>query len=161
MAWYSRCNSRIVRSLIIIFALFVLFVLPLWTMVQFVRFFSNLQIKTVTETKSGTMLPYPNLTVSHSKFFDNNLLKGIFVHYAKISSKFVMKLLVLDYNISNTLANYMTMVLDPNVKNFAKNILTYRPGNKERLNQLNQDLELILDERNVTVLELFYRVAIR
>ena len=76
LAWYQRSNSKFVRCFIVIFALVVLFGLPMWTIYEFIQFFTTIQIKTVTETAKGTNLHYPNLTVCHPKYFDNELLKG-------------------------------------------------------------------------------------
>ena len=77
LIWYQRSNSKIIRSCIVIFALFVLFGLPIWTIFEFIKFYQTIQIKTVTEASRGNVFRYPNLTVCHSRYFDNQLLKGL------------------------------------------------------------------------------------
>ena len=77
LIWYQRSNSKIIRSCIVIFALFVLFGLPIWTIFEFIKFYQTIQIKTVTEASRGNVFRYPNLTVCHSRYFDNQLLKGM------------------------------------------------------------------------------------
>ena len=76
LIWYQRSNSKIIRSCIVIFALFVLFGLPIWTVFEFIKFYQTIQIKTVTEASRDNVFRYPNLTVCHSRYFDKQLLKG-------------------------------------------------------------------------------------
>ena len=81
LIWYQRSNSKIIRSCIVIFALFVLFGLPTWTVFEFIKFYQTIQIKTVTEASRDSVFRYPNLTVCHSRYFDNQLLKGLLFAY--------------------------------------------------------------------------------
>ena len=76
LIWYQRSNSKIIRSCIVIFALLVLFGLPIWTIFEFIKFYQTIQIKTETEASRGIVFRYPNLTVCHSRYFDKQLLKG-------------------------------------------------------------------------------------
>ena len=101
LIWYQRSNSKIIRSCIVIFALFVLFGLPIWTIFEFIKFYQTIQIKTVTEASRGNVFRYPNLTVCHSRYFDNQLLKGLLftfqlnvllqlTYYSQITGKIVL-----------------------------------------------------------------------
>ena len=77
LTWYQRSNSNIIRSCILIFAILVLFGLPTWTVLEFIKFYNTIQIRTVIETGRDTVMNYPNLTVCHSRYFDNQILSGI------------------------------------------------------------------------------------
>lgn len=141
MNWYTRCESRRFRILIIFFAVFVFFGLPTWTTVKLVDFFTSFEIKTVTETKSMTMMEYPKLTVCHAKYFHKDLMKS--------------------QNISDELANYMTMVLDPNVKDFLENIKITHPEYIQVLHQYKNDLDRILKQNQMSLLDLYHKIAVR
>ena len=106
LIWYQRSNSKIIRSCIVIFALFVLFGLPIWTIFEFIKFYQTIQIKTVTEASRGNVFRYPNLTVCHSRYFDNQLLKGLFFFCFSTKCVITVKLLVkLSHSWNNQLQN--------------------------------------------------------
>jgi hypothetical protein len=69
--------------------------------------------------------------------------------------------LFLAEGISNNLANYMTMALDPNVDNLVKYMTREIPAYSKLLEQLQLELEIKLLQSKLTVLELFHKVAIR
>ena len=81
LTWYQRTNSKIIRSFFILFSLFILFGLLIWTGLEFSNFCHTNQIKTLTEAHRGNVFHYPNLTVCHSRYFDNQLLKGMLFSY--------------------------------------------------------------------------------
>ena len=64
-----------------------------------------------------------------------------------------------DYNISETLANYMTMVVD--TKFSIQNIAMEEIKNNESNHMMKTNLETILYEKQLSLNELFQKVAIR
>ena len=76
-----------------------------------------------------------------------------------------MKLIIpslTDYNISETLANYMTMVVDTkfSIQNTAMEEIKNNESN-HMMRELKTNLETILDEKQLSLDELFQKVAIR
>ncbi len=63
--------------------------------------------------------------------------------------------------ISNNLANYMTMALDPNVGHLVKYMNREVPAYGQLLDQLQQELDVKLIHSKMSVLDLFHKVAIR
>ena len=63
--------------------------------------------------------------------------------------------------ISEEMANYLTMALDPSAGGIyelmSRQIFNY----KNRIEKLEDELDEILLSKNVTILELFHRIAIR
>ena len=64
-----------------------------------------------------------------------------------------------DYNISETLANYMTMVVD--TKFSIQNIAMEEIKNNESNHMMKTNLETILYKKQLSLNELFLKVAIR
>jgi hypothetical protein len=59
------------------------------------------------------------------------------------------------------MANYLTMALDPNAANLFK-LLSFQKGNHaQRLEQLELELNRMLKAKNITIVELMKRIAIR
>ena len=67
-----------------------------------------------------------------------------------------------DYNISETLANYMTMVVDTkfSIQNIAMEEINNNKSNL-MMRELKTNLETILVEKQLSLDELFQKVAIR
>jgi hypothetical protein len=63
--------------------------------------------------------------------------------------------------ISNNLANYMTMALDPNVGHLVRYMTRQVPDYPSLLQQLELQLEGKLQSSNISILELFHKVAVR
>ncbi len=66
-----------------------------------------------------------------------------------------------DEGISNNLANYMTMAIDPNVGHIVKFMEQELPSFGPLLKQLQVELEDKLNSLKLTLPELFHRIAIR
>jgi uncharacterized protein YpbB len=64
-------------------------------------------------------------------------------------------------NISNDLANYMTMAIDPNVGHIVKFMETELPTYNQLLKDLQKELEEKLKALNISLPELFHRIAIQ
>ena len=59
------------------------------------------------------------------------------------------------------MANYITMALDPNASNLY-NLMSYQIGNyAQRIRELQLELENILTTRNLSVVDLMKKIAIR
>ena len=59
------------------------------------------------------------------------------------------------------MANYLTMALDPNSSNLYK-MMSEQIGNyKKRILELQDELDRILKFKNITIVDLFHRIAIR
>ena len=67
-----------------------------------------------------------------------------------------------DYNISETLANYMTMVVDTkfSIQNIAMEEIKNNETN-HMMRELKTNLETTLHKRQLSLDELFHKVAIR
>ena len=66
----------------------------------------------------------------------------------------------LAYNVSNSLANYMTMALD-----FSSGTLAYFyqeiiPSLSGKMSKLNHELDFLMAKENVTIVQLFRNMAI-
>ena len=63
--------------------------------------------------------------------------------------------------ISNEMANYITMALDPNAGHtFA--LMNDQIGNYQKnITRLEKELETILRTKNITIVDLFHKIAIR
>ena len=66
----------------------------------------------------------------------------------------------LAYNVSNSLANYMTMALD-----FSSGTLAYFyqeiiPSLSGKMSKLNHELDFLMAKENVTIVQLFKNMAI-
>jgi len=59
------------------------------------------------------------------------------------------------------LANYLTMALDPNAGNIYELMKTQIPKYEEKMMELEDELDMILTGRNISIVELFHKVAIR
>ena len=63
--------------------------------------------------------------------------------------------------ITNEMANYITMALDPNAGNLYK-LMNNQIGNYEKkMEILQSELEQILLVRNLTIVDLFHKIAVR
>jgi len=59
------------------------------------------------------------------------------------------------------MANFLTMTLDPNAA-FLRKMMANQIGNyQNRIDQLQEELDGMLDTKNITIVELFHRIAIR
>ena len=90
---------------------------------------------------SAQQLQYPYLTVCHPRYFNKTKLG--------------------EHGISDTLANYMVVSLDPGM-NLMKALARgeARAPTKAEVLGLDAELQGILKEENVTLVELFKKVAI-
>jgi hypothetical protein len=71
-----------------------------------------------------------------------------------------LELLFTAENISNDLANYMTMAIDPNVGHIVKFMETELPTYNQLLKDLQKELEEKLKAFKISLPELFHRIAI-
>ena len=91
--------------------------------------------------KTAPQLQYPYLTVCHPRYFDKAKLE--------------------EHGINDTLANYMVVTLDPGM-NLMRALASgeeYAPA-KEEVFGLEADLQALLKGQNITLAELFKKVAI-
>jgi hypothetical protein len=63
--------------------------------------------------------------------------------------------------ITNEMANYLTMALDPNSANLYKMMVGQIENYNQRIDKLQEELETILKSKNITIVELFHRIAMR
>ena len=88
---------------------------------------------------------YPYLTVCHPRFFNKTKLE--------------------EYNIDDTLANYMIMTLDPSLDVMADILQNNNTDNgvptMAEMTSLEADLQTVLTRENATLGQLFKKVAIR
>ena len=74
---------------------------------------------------------------------------------------FFKKVLNIDYNISNALANYITMSLDPSagvLYYFFKDMI---PDLKNQYEGLENELDEILEKHDIDIVQLFKKLAIK
>ena len=66
-----------------------------------------------------------------------------------------------EFNISDDLANYMTMVFDPSAKFIQSKMSVLITNYSETLNRLEDELHSVMDIHNKTFVELLDSVAVR
>ena len=66
-----------------------------------------------------------------------------------------------EFNISDDLANYMTMVFDPSAKFIQSKMSVLISNYSETLNHLEDELNSVMDIHNKTFVELLDSVAVR
>jgi hypothetical protein len=65
-------------------------------------------------------------------------------------------------DISNDMANYMTMALDPNSKGIWENMVLFNDTFRQTLDELSLDLDNIIDSKfNGSIVDLFEAVAMK
>ena len=78
-----------------------------------------------------------------------------------LAAKQNTKFFLLDEGISNEMANFLTMALDPHAGNIFQLMNHQIPNYQEKILDLEDELDEILQTRNISILQLFQRVAIR
>ena len=66
-----------------------------------------------------------------------------------------------EYNISNEMANYMTMVFDPSAPLIHYGLSQFDPHHRSKMKDLAQQLDAILENNNFTFVDLLDAVAVR
>ena len=59
------------------------------------------------------------------------------------------------------MANYLTMALDPNAANIYELMSKQIPNYREKIMNLEDELDEILISKNISIVELFHKIAIR
>ena len=141
--WFTRTESNAVKGTIFLLSLFIIVALPTYLTYQMILFANDNSVITAVEWKRAKTLEYPNITICHSKYFHTDRLQM--------------------YNITNTLANYMTLALDPSLNDFISFMLSGVTGTadlfRKMLEQQALELDQVLTTYNMTLLELFQSVA--
>ena len=132
------------KALIFVLSLAVIIALPAFLIQQVVIFVNDDNIKTANVFQTKTQMVYPNITLCHPKYFDNGKLRA--------------------HNISNELANYMTLVMDPSLPSLIEFMLSNLTGTAEIYSRIiatyEPQLDAILELHQMTLLELYKAVAI-
>ena len=115
--------------------------------------------------QTATNMTFPNLTVCHTRYFDKARMAGrvLVVTVVCVSSLLALRTLSA-YGINDTLASYMTSILD---SGYVNQYRTYESsssiGEKYVMMQNHSEHQLnrILHVNNFTLLELFEALAVR
>ena len=115
--------------------------------------------------QTATNMTFPNLTVCHTRYFDKARMAGrvLVVTVVCVSSHLALRTLSA-YGINDTLASYMTSILD---SGYVNQYRTYESsssiGEKYVMMQNHSEHQLnrILHVNNFTLLELFEALAVR
>jgi hypothetical protein len=59
------------------------------------------------------------------------------------------------------MANYLTMALDPNAANIYELMSKQIPNYREKIMNLEDELDEILISKNISIVNLFHKIAIR
>eukprot|EP00095_Tigriopus_kingsejongensis_P003153 snap_masked-scaffold791_size96783-processed-gene-0.4 protein:Tk03153 transcript:snap_masked-scaffold791_size96783-processed-gene-0.4-mRNA-1 annotation:"histone h2a-like" len=137
--WHNRTMNPGIRLSILAFTLVILFGLPTFLCYQVVKFTENQQINNDIEWESANRVKYPNITICHPRYFDLRLL-------AK-------------YSISESTANYMTMVLGKGGSRTQEK-RTY-PELEAAMDLGEMELQETMRKYNMNIVELFQEVAVR
>jgi hypothetical protein len=71
-------------------------------------------------------------------------------------------MVILAHDISNDMANYMTMALDPNSKGIWENVVMFNETFGQTLDDLSRNLDIIIDSKfNGSIVDLFNAVAMK
>ena len=104
LIWYCHTDNKILKIFSLIFGMVI--ILGLLGFLTYMSIDFNKSIDTELERiewKKAEKIRYPNFTVCYSKFFDSRLMK--------------------EHNISDLMANYMTMALDTSVNEYAHHMV--------------------------------------
>ena len=101
----------------------------------------NENLSQTFEWKTASKVRYPNITVCNKKYFALHRLQ--------------------EYNISNDMANYMTMVFDPSASLLHWGLKQADPQHKSKMVNLAAELDVILEKHNFTFVDLLDAVAVR
>ena len=141
--WFLRTDNRVNKTIILLFSLIIIILLPTYLIHEAVIFAQDTSVSTSVEWKKATTMVYPNITICFPKYFDNRKL--------------------VKYNISNSLANYMTFALNPSLNDFVDFMLSGLTGTSREFETMLEkeaaNLDSVLNDRNLTIIELFKAVA--
>ena len=118
------------------------------------------------EFQTASNMSFPNITVCHTRYFDKARMAGMLCQKCFMNNAMLMLhiAVVLEYGVNDSLASYMTSILN---MGYAKEYETYKSSTSigehyiMAQNQSEQALNLVLQENNFTLLELFEAMAIR
>lgn len=73
----------------------------------------------------------------------------------------INSMLILVWNVSNNLANYLSMALDPNMKATYDFMVTASNSTKLIFENMEAQLEAILTSNSISILDLFRNLAVK
>lgn len=128
-----------------ILALACVVLLPTFVIIKAVEFATSEEVNNAIEWKTATEVPYPNITLCHSDFFSSKAMK--------------------EYNVSNSLASYISHSVDPSFPYFYDSLGTrdtpFQAPFLAMMDSLEKEMEDVLQRNNMDILELFHALAIK
>ncbi|TRY62037.1 hypothetical protein TCAL_09523, partial [Tigriopus californicus] len=119
-------------AIIMVASCLIVLMLPIFILLQSLEFSSNTKVTNSAEWSTADSMTYPNITVS--------------------------------YGIDNDLAGYMTFAVNPNAQRYLKFMEDEDNSTQTvttRLHQQSQQLAAILNSKNLNILDLYHKVAVR
>ncbi len=77
-SWYTRTENRYFKGIILLTCVSVLLALPVVLVIKMVEFSSSSKQQIAVEWDRADVMPYPNITVCHPKYFDTRLMAGTY-----------------------------------------------------------------------------------
>ena len=142
--WYDRTGTRdsCFGAAVVVVSVALMVFTPIFIAYEFRVYADDDSVYQNLHTYRAEAIDYPNITICNPRFFKTEYLQA--------------------YNISNDLANYMLLALDPTARKHADFMsMSFPPGEHSRkLRQLDQQLQAVIRRNNLdSLLELFYLVA--
>eukprot|EP00094_Tigriopus_californicus_P009876 TCALIF_09523-PA protein Name:"Protein of unknown function" AED:0.25 eAED:0.25 QI:4/0.75/0.2/1/0.75/0.6/5/0/378 len=144
VGWYHYASSKVFKAIIMVASCLIVLMLPIFILLQSLEFSSNTKVTNSAEWSTADSMTYPNITVCHPKYFNSDLLRA--------------------YGIDNDLAGYMTFAVNPNAQRYLKFMEDEDNSTQTvttRLHQQSQQLAAILNSKNLNILDLYHKVAVR
>ena len=140
LVWYTRVQNIWIRLIILLAVIITVFGMPSFVTFKLYLWSFDDSLVTTSEPRSDPYVKYPVITFCNPKLFMKSALET--------------------YGISDELANYISWSLEINVKSIYDYMAETRPDFKPRIAQLKSQLDQILEGHNLTILELYKKLAI-
>ena len=140
LIWYTRVQNIWIRLIIVLAVITIVFGMPAFITFKLYFWSFDQSLITTIEPISDPYVKYPVITFCNPGLFKKSSLET--------------------YDISNELANYISWSLEFNVKSIYDYMSTHTSGFKQRTEELKDELDQLLIDHNLTILELYKRLAI-
>ena len=140
LIWYTRVQNIWIRLIIVLAVITIVFGMPAFITFKLYFWSFDQSLITTIEPISDPYVKYPVITFCNPGLFKKSFLET--------------------YDISNELANYISWSLEFNVKSIYDYMSNHSSGFKQRIEELELQLDQLLIAHNLNILELYKRLAI-
>ncbi len=157
--WYHRTNSKFLKAFIVIGCCAAVFGLQVYSTKIASDFSRSYAVNSAKTTYTAEAIRYPNITICNRRYFSNHRLRGKTRTCSRLT--FCLNTKCVALNISEDLANYMSMVFDPSAYSAYDAMSKSWPEYREMMARLEVELDTVLKERNMDFLQLLKQVAVK